>query len=112
MKYKFIAILLLCMVISNGYESKIYATTTDPKVPQSLLHPDPCEFKAKVTPKEKTERVKAIYRETCEWFIQVFQAVPSSDIPLDDIKFVESWDSIPYVKNTDMAYTLYSMQTT
>ena len=109
MKYKCVVVLLLCTVISNGHDKAAHATTREPEIPQNFLHPDPCEFKAKVTPEEKTEKVEAIYRETCEWFIHVFQAIPSPDIPLDDIKFVESWDSVPYVKNTDGLYgTFYA----
>lgn len=53
MKHKFIVLLLFCIIISSGYGNKVHATTTDPKVPQSFLHPYPCEFKAKVIPKEK-----------------------------------------------------------
>lgn len=107
MRHKLIALLLLCMVINNGYENKAHAITRDQKSVQSTLHSDPCDFKAKVTPKEKTEKVEAIYRETCEWFIHVFQAIPSPDIPLDDIKFLESWDSVPYVRNTDGLYATF-----
>ena len=94
MKHKLISLLLFCMIISSGYENKAEAAGTS----QSLPNPDPCEFKAKVIPKEKTEKIKAIYKETCEWFIQVFQAVPSPDIPLNDVKFVESWNSIKIYK--------------
>ena len=76
MRHKLIAVLLLCVVISNGYESQVHATTTDPKVSQSLLHPDPCTFKAKVTPKEKRKRVKLFIEKPVSGLYMYFKLFP------------------------------------
>ena len=62
---------------------------------------NPCEFTAKVTPEKQTERVKAVYKDTCTWFISVFDAVPSPDIPLDKVTFIQSWSSVKYLKDVD-----------
>ena len=68
----------------------------------SLSYSNQCEFTAEVTPKERTETVKAIYKEMCEWFVNTFPSKSlNPDIPLNDVIFVESWDSIKYVELSD-----------
>ena len=62
---------------------------------------NPCEFTAKVTPEKETDRVKNIYEDTCAWFIQTFEAVPSPDIPLDEVTFIQSWSSVEHIENPE-----------
>ena len=62
---------------------------------------NPCKFTAKVTPERETKRVKDIYKDTCVWFIQTFDAVPSLDIPLDEVTFIQSWSSIEHMEHPE-----------
>ncbi len=62
---------------------------------------NPCEFTAKVTPERQTKRVKGIYEDTCAWFIETFDAVPSADIPLDEVEFIQTWRSVERIENPD-----------
>ena len=36
----------------------------------------------------------------CVWFSKTFRAVPDPEIPLNNVRFVDSWDEIDYVKIT------------
>ena len=62
---------------------------------------NPCKFTAKVIPEKETDRVKNIYEDTCAWFIQTFEAVPSPDIPLDMVKFIQSWSSVEHIEHPE-----------
>ena len=69
---------------------------------------NPCEFKAKVTPIEFTERVESIYKDMCEWYVSTFPDNPlNPEIILNDIKFVDSWDKIDYVKDSNELSGVY-----
>ena len=58
---------------------------------------DPCEFKATVTPEHQTERVKEIYEDMCTWFSKTFRVIPEPNIPLQSVKFVDSWKEVEWI---------------
>ena len=69
---------------------------------------DPCHFSAKVTPEKWKEKVQSIYEEMCHHFMDTFPDYPlNPEIPLNDVKFVKSWDEVDYVTDSDHLAGLY-----
>ena len=62
-----------------------------------FIHPATakCEFTTKVTPEERTEEVRAVYMDMCEWFYKTFPDKPlNPEIPLKQVIYTDSWDKI------------------
>ena len=59
-----------------------------------------CEFTTKVTPEERTEKVRAVYMDMCEWFYKTFPDKPlNPEIPLKQVIYTDSWSKIEEEKN-------------
>ena len=71
---------------------------------------DPCQFTAKVIPEERTEQVKGIYEEMCEWYHATFPDYPlDPEIPLNEVRFVSDWKEIECVTKTDANESLNAL---
>ena len=72
---------------------------------------DQCEFTGKVTPEEQTEKVKAIYKDMCKWFLTTFPEKPfNPEITLNEVSFVESLEGVDISEQLEDSFGIFHTQ--
>ena len=64
-----------------------------------LSFADVCTFKGKVHPESKYEEVSNLYTFSCEWFISHFESYPDPDIILNNVHYIDNWNSMDFIKD-------------